>query len=291
VILVIGGRSKIGSALIESLRARGERVRALIRGQEAGAAAEADVETVVGDLAQPDSLRAAMSGVEKVFLLSSPHRDAVSWYRNAIDAASAAGVGLLVRSSILGADRDSPAEFVNAHTTCDRYLERSGLDHVILRPNLFLQNVPESTIPSIDENGNFYVNAGDARISMIDTRDVAEVASVVLTESGHEGRGYDVTGPEALSYQDVAAKLSAALGRPINYVDAPDEAVASTLLSFGLDQWFVGALVGLYQDYRRSGTSGYASVVTDTVQRLTGTPARSLDALLTELRPEAAEPA
>ncbi len=144
MILVIGGRSKIGASLLELLVARGQRVRALVRGAERGAASMAGVESVAGDLAVPDSLRAAMTGVEKVFLLSSPHRDAVQWHRHAIDAARAAGVSLLVRSSILGAGEDSPAEFVQAHTVCDRYLEASGLAHAILRPNLFQQNIPES---------------------------------------------------------------------------------------------------------------------------------------------------
>ena len=105
-----------------------------------------------------------------VFLLSSPHRDAVQWHRNAIDAARASGVDLLVRSSIIGSDRSPPAEFVSAHTQCDQYLEQVGLDYVILRPNLFLQNVPESNIPSVGADGSLYVNAGDARISMVDTR-------------------------------------------------------------------------------------------------------------------------
>jgi uncharacterized protein YbjT (DUF2867 family) len=205
MILVIGGRSKIGSALLELLGARGERVRALVREGERGAVAPVGVERVVGDLASPESLRTAMSGVEKVFLLSSPHRDAVQWHRNAVDAARAAAVRLLVRSSIIGAREDSPAEFVNAHGACDRYLAQSGLEYVIQRPNLFLQNIPESTIPSIGADGRFYVDAGDARISMVDTRDVAAIASIMLTESGHAGARYDITGPEALSYRDVAA--------------------------------------------------------------------------------------
>lgn len=247
----------------------------------------AGAEAVTGDLADPESLRHAMAGVEKVFLLSSPHRDAVQWHRNAIDAARAAGVGLLVRSSIIGAERESQAEFVQAHVISDRYLEQSGLDHVILRPNLFLQNIPESTIPSIDDTGTFYVNAGDARISMTDTRDVAAVASVVLTEPGHEGAHYEVTGPEALSYADVAQRLSATMRREINYVDVPDQATRDALLGLGLDDWFVGALLGLYQDYRRSGTDGYAARVTDTVERITGEPARSLDQLLDEFQPTA----
>lgn len=115
---------------------------------------------------------------------------------------------------------------------------------------------------------------------MVDTSDVAAVAAVVLTEAAHVGGHYDVTGPEALSYGDVAAKLTQALGRQINYVDAPDDAVRQGLLSAGLNEWFAGALVGLYQDYRRSGLDGNASQVTDAVERLTGRPARSLDDLL-----------
>jgi uncharacterized protein YbjT (DUF2867 family) len=280
MILVVGGRSKIGSELIGLLSRQGKDVRALVRAAEGPMAK--GVVSVVGDLADPDSLVRAMTGAEKMFLLSSPSRDGIQWHRNAIDAAGAAGVRLVVRSSIIGADADSDAEFVNAHVISDRYLEDSGLEYVILRPNLFQQNVPESTIPTIDGDGNFYLNAGEARISMTDTRDVAAVASVVLTQPGHSGAHYDVTGPEALSYADVAERLSAIMGRPINYFDVPDEAARQSLLGFGLDDWFVAALVGLYQDYRRSGPSGYASRVTDTVERITGHTARSLDRLLSE---------
>ena len=285
MILVIGGRSKIGTALIDDLLGRGQQVRALVRAGESAGTLPADAEAVTGDLADEGSLVTAMDGVGKVFLLSSPHSQAVSWHRNAIDAARRTQVELLVRSSILGADRESPAEFVNAHTVCDRYLEDSGLPHAIVRPNLFLQNIPESTIPSIDASGTFYVDAGEARISMVDTRDVAAVAAVVLTQPGHAGAHYDVTGPEALSYADVAAKLSSATGRQITYVAAPDDAVRQALLGAGLNEWFATALVGLYQDYRRSGTDGYAAQVTNTVERLTGRLPRSLDNLLGEITP------
>ncbi|MCL2396325.1 MAG: SDR family oxidoreductase [Acidimicrobiaceae bacterium] len=281
MILVIGGRSKIGAALVDRLVEAGERVRVLERGGEASErSGRPGVETVRGDLADQDSLASAMAGVEKVFLLSSPHADAVAWHRNAVDAARRSDVSLLVRSSILGADRATPAEFIAAHTASDRYLENSGLDYTIVRPNLFLQNIPESTIPSIDPTGTFYMNAGPARLSMVDTRDVAAVAAVALTEPGHAGAHYDVTGPQALSYGDVADRLGKSMGRPVTYVDAPDDAVRGALVGAGLNAWFADALVGLYQDYRRSGVDGYASEVTDTVERLTGRPPRSLDGLL-----------
>ena len=285
MILVIGGRSKIGAALIADLLARGQQVRALARAGEPAGGLPAAAEIVTGDLADEGSLVTAMNGIEKVFLLASPHPDAVSWHRNAIDAARRTDVQLLVRSSILGADRDSPAEFISAHTACDRYLEDSGLPHVIVRPNLFLQNIPEATIPSLDAAGKFYVDAGEARISMVDTRDVAAVAAVALIEPGHVGAHHDVTGPEALSYADVAVKLSSAMGRQITYAAAPDDVVRQALLGAGLDEWFANALVGLYQDYRHSGPDGYAAQVTGTVQHLTGRPARSLDDLLGEIAP------
>jgi uncharacterized protein YbjT (DUF2867 family) len=285
LILVIGGRSKIGAALIGELLGRGQQVRALVRAGEAAGGLPAGAEPFTGDLADEGSLVTAMAAVEKVFLLSSPHPDAASWHRNAIDAARRTRVQLLVRSSILGADRESPAEFISAHTTCDRYLEDSGLPYVIVRPNLFMQNIPESTIPSLDASGTFYGDAGEARISMVDTRDVAAVACRALTEPGHAGAHYDVTGPEALSYTDVAAKLSAATGRRISYAGASDDTVRQALLGAGLTEWFASALVGLYQDYRRSGTDGYAAQVTGTIQRLTSRPARSLDDLLGEIAP------
>jgi uncharacterized protein YbjT (DUF2867 family) len=283
LILVIGGRSKIGAALIGELLGQGQQVRALVRAGEPTGGLPAATEAVTGDLADEGSLVRAMAGIEKAFLLSSPHPEAVGWHRNAIDAARRTQVRLLVRSSILGADRESPAEFISAHTTCDRYLENSGLPYVIVRPNLFLQNIPESTIPYIDASGTFYANAGEARISMVDTRDVAAVAAVALTEPGHAGAHYDVTGPQALSYTDVATKLTSVLGRRISYVSALDDAVRRALLGAGLTEWFANALVGLYQDYRRSGTDGYAAQVTGTIQQLTGRPARSLDDLLGEI--------
>ena len=285
MILVIGGRSKIGAALIGDLLGRGQQVRALVRAGEPAGGLAAGAEAATGDLADESTLVAAMDGIEKVFLLSSPHPDAVSWHRNAIDAARRTEVQLLVRSSILGAERNPPAEFISAHTVSDRYLEDSGLPFVIVRPNLFLQNIPEATVPSIDAAGDFYVDAGEARISMVDARDVAAVAAVALTGRGQGGARYDVTGPEALSYTDVAAKLTRAMGRRITYIDAPDDAVRQALLGAGLSEWFASALIGLYQDYRRSGTGGYAAQVTDTVQRLTGRPARSLDDLLGETAP------
>lgn len=281
MILVIGPRSKIGSALVDQLVEQSKDVRALVRsGESAGFPSR--VEVIEGDLADRASLTSAMAGVERVFLLCGPREDEVALNRNAVDAAADAGVQLLVRSSILGADPESPSRFIRDHGLCDAYLRASRLGHAIVRPNMFMQNVPENTIPSIGPDGVFYANAGEARISMVDTRDVAAVAAVLLTQGDHNGQMVDVTGPEALSYHDVASKLSAALGKPVSYVAASDEAVRQALSGFGIRGWMANGLVELFADYRRSGDDGYTARVTDAVARLTGRPARSLDQLLTE---------
>jgi uncharacterized protein YbjT (DUF2867 family) len=281
MVLVIGARSKIGSAVIGELTARGERVRVLARSGESAAFPDG-VEVVGGDLADPTSLENAMSGAERAFLLCGPREDEVALNRNAIDAAKQAKVKLLVRSSILGADTASESTFVRDHGACDAYLRESGVEHAIVRPNMFMQNVPESTIPSIGPDGVFYANAGDARISMVDTRDVGAVAAALLAGSSRERGAIDVTGPEPLSYDDVAAKLSASLGRTVTYVAVADDAVAQALSGMGMGAWMVRSLVELFEDYSRSGVDGYAAQVTDSVQRLTGRRPRTLDELIAQ---------
>lgn len=281
-ILVIGGHSKIGSALIDELARRGASVRALVRAAERGDSFPEGVRAVMGDLADAESLRSALGGTDRLFLLCGPTDDEVGLNRNAIDVAKEAGTRLLIRSSILGSDPRARATFVRHHGVCDAYLRDSGVPHAVLRPNMFMQNIAENTIPSIDEDGNFYANAGDARISMVDTRDVAAVGATLLTEPDYDRRAYDVTGPEALSYHDVASKLSDAMERKITYIDAPDQSIAGALEGLGLGDWLVGALVELFADYRRSGTDGFAAQVTDTVAQLTKRAPRSLDQLLAE---------
>lgn len=151
MILVIGGRSKIGSAVLDQLARRGASVRALVRSSEPSAALPPPIERVTGDLGDSASLQAAMQGVEQVFLLCGPTPDEVALNRNAIDAALASGVRLVVRSSILGSDPASTATFLRNHGQSDAHLARSGLAHVILRPNYFAQNVPEADLPRADE--------------------------------------------------------------------------------------------------------------------------------------------
>lgn len=255
MILVIGGRSRTGRELIRLLRASGTPVRALVRTAEP---AEDSVDTVYGDLAKPATLDRAMDGADKVFLLGPAYHDEAAWYRNAIDAAARAGISLLVASSILGADPASPARFIRHHGQADLHLQASGVPWTILLPNMYMHNVTSLWPPAIGPDGNYYAPAGDARISMIDARDVAAVAARVLTEGGHAGKAYDLTGPQALTTAECCDLLTAHLGRPIRYIPVDDKTARTAMLGAGLQRWMTDALIELYQDYRRSGQYGYA---------------------------------
>jgi uncharacterized protein YbjT (DUF2867 family) len=239
-------------------------------------------ENFLGDLAKPETLNQAMKGVDKVFLLSSPAEDELTWHKNAIDAASRAGISHLVRNSILGADSGSAARLISDHGEADDYLRASGVSFTIIRPNFYMQNVASRWPPTIDPKGNYYAPAGNARLSMVDVKDVAAVAAHSIMEQGHVGKEYNVTGPESLTHAEACEKLGRRLGDLVTYVPVDDEAARQAMTRAGLNKWLIDAVIELYQDYRRSGPNGYASKVYTTVRDITGAKPRSLDQSLAE---------
>ena len=289
-ILVVDSGGLVGSSLIADLLSRRQSVRALV--PDAGRSPVLpSVDVVQGDPGDASALMHTLEGVDRLFLGGDPSPDSVRGNRIAIQLAREAGVRLVVRRSMLGAVSSSPATVLKQHGLCDLALESSGVPYVILRANLPLQTVVRRTIPSIDAAGRFRVNAGGARISMVDERDVAAAAAVVLTEPGHEGRRYDLTGPEALTFAEIARRLARAIGWPTTYLDTPDDAIHALLLDEGMDAWLAEATIGLFADYRRSGPFGYAAAVTESVERLTRASPRTLDGLIAEWLPPPSPPA
>ena len=124
-----------------------------------------------------------------------------------------------------------------------------------------------------DQKGASYAPIGEARVSIVDVRDIAEIAAAALTESGHERKTYDVTGPEALTHAEMASKFSEASGKQVNFVDIPESAMREALLGFGLPEWQAEGLIEDYAHYRR----GEAANVSTAVQQVTGHPARSFE--------------
>jgi len=279
VILVTGATGNTGSELVRLLAEAGAPARALVRSPEKAASIERlGLEAALGDFEQPDTLDAAMAGCDHLFLLSPPNPHQPEQERNAIDAAKRAGVGHVVALSVLGSSPDASVAFGRWHGEIDRHLAESGLPHTLLLPSGFMQSFLASA-QTVAEQGALYGMTGDTRTSYIDTRDVAAVAARVLTSPGHEGKAYALTGPEALSGDEVAERLSAATGRQVRYVDVPPDTFRA-LAGAGLPGWLVDRLIEL----NTMMAAGHAAGVTDEVATLLGRQPRTFEQFAAEHR-------
>jgi uncharacterized protein YbjT (DUF2867 family) len=164
----------------------------------------------------------------------------------AIRAAKEAGIRKIVRMSAQSAGADAAIQLGRWHYAVEKAVEDSGIPFTILRPANFMQNyLAFGTPETIKGQGAFYAPMGDAKISVIDTRDISSVAARVLVESGHGGKRYDLTGGESLSNQEIAEIISKALGRKITYVNIPPAKAAEAMAGSGMPPWLVAMLVEL----------------------------------------------
>jgi uncharacterized protein YbjT (DUF2867 family) len=272
MILVVGATGTVGGAALAELRQAGVPVRALVRSAaRAREVAGPGVETVVGDLADPASLDRALAGVTAALLVSPLDPGQVALQGHFVEAARRGGGVHVVKVSGLATALDSPVASGRWHARTERQIEAAGLPFTFLRPPYFMQNVPRQFGRALAATGVLAAPMGQARVAMVDARDVAAVAVAALTRSGHAGRTYTVTGPEALSFADVARILSATLGRAVVYQDDPPETARSRLAAAGIPGWYVDLRLGFAALLR----SGAAAEVTDVVTRVTGRPPRS----------------
>lgn len=268
MILVIGATGTNGREVVDRLLAAGRRVRALVRGSGgAGDQAKDGVEVVAGDLGDRASLARALDGVERAFFLGPVHPRFEEWFANFLQAAKDAGRVHVVKFSGMGAGADAPSEIMRMHGRTDAALVAAGLPYTILRPNSFYQNMLWSAA-TIRDQGAFYLPLGDARLSFVDVRDNAEVAVAALTGTALEGQTIEITGPESLSLHDVAATLSAALGRTIRYVPISLDDAYDGMLRAGMPDWNARELRSLYGAFAAGGFER----TTDAVGRVVGRP-------------------
>jgi uncharacterized protein YbjT (DUF2867 family) len=278
MILIVGATGLVGSAAVRQLTTRGVPVRALIRSAEkASTLAGPGVETVIGDLEQPASLDAALDGVTRALLISPLHPRQVEWQGNVVEAARRAGAVHIVKLSGLGTAPDSPLRSGRWHAQTERHIADAGLTWTYLHPPFFMQNLLRSAA-TIAAQGVLVASMQTGKIAMVDARDVAAVAVAALTSDGHVGKTYTITGPEALSFQEIAQKLAAATGRPVTYRDVPLATVRQEMVAAGLPVW----LVEVRMEFATALRGSYAAAVTDTVQVVTGQPARTFDAFARE---------
>lgn len=235
MILITGATGTNGRAIVQQLTARGVRARAMVRNRERVQLPPAgNVEFVSGDFDDASSLDAALAGVDRAFLVSPDSVQQVAREANFIRAAKRAGVRHVVKFSILGAAPDSPSRLIRRHGQAEKVLEDSGIAFTMLRPHYFMQNLLWY-VNDIKSEGVFYSSLPETyRHSHVDARDNAAVAIAALTEPGHEGKAYQISGPEALSYPEVAEILSHAIGKEVRYDSSPEN-YARFLKNLGLN--------------------------------------------------------
>jgi uncharacterized protein YbjT (DUF2867 family) len=270
-ILVAGATGNIGRRVVTELKNRGAAVRAFVR--DPAKAAEVlldDVELVVGDFTEPDSIREALIDVERVFLTSANGPDEVGHETAVIDAAAEASTQLLVKLSALGAQAGSPLPGLDWHGRIEQHLRKSGLHAVVLQANLFMSNLLASA--EAIAGGTLPAPAGDGPVSYIDPADVAAVAAAVLVDGSSLSEPVVITGPTAITHAQIADELAAVIGHPVRYVDLPPAVAHQAFTDAGLPPWLVSHIDGAYTLVR----AGELAATTQNVQQYLKRPAHSV---------------
>lgn len=266
MIFVTGSGGTVGRYLVSQLQASGARFRVGHHlAQKVEQARQDGFDACPIDFAEPNRLRRAFEGTTTLFLLAANGPGQIEKELNAIAAARDSGVKRLVKLSAWRAAQED-FSFARIHRTIERAVETSGLAWCFLRPCGFMQNFSNVMAPSIKATSAFHQAAGNARVSHIDVRDVAEVAVRVLTTSGHDGMAYELSGSIALTYHEAADILSKVLGRKITYVSLTDDEARARMRAAGLPDPYIAEVIDLFQAYRR----GCGEQVTPDVRALLG---------------------
>jgi uncharacterized protein YbjT (DUF2867 family) len=272
-ILVTGATGALGSEVVKQLvSAKDQRkediiVKAAARSTNDDTFRNLGVQIVQHDYNKPDSLSAALRGVDKLFLLTPFQSNMVDLTSNLVNEAKNAGVKYIVKQSVLGADIEPGITPSRLHRQAEKIIEESGIPFTFLRPNFFMQNFITFYSHFIKTQGAFYVSAGDAKASFIDVRDIAAVAvrsfsdSSKNSESNHTRKAYDITGSEALSYGQAAE-----IGKQVNYVNISDEDARKGMKDMGVDDWTINSMIELFGVSR----AGYLSEISSAVEQVTG---------------------
>jgi NAD(P)H dehydrogenase (quinone) len=309
MLAVTGAAGKLGSKIASLLSQRGVAQRLIVRDASRIAQLKGAEVAAVPSYSDVPAMTKALSGVETLFLVSArdlmgvtqeaakkgltpPPYDRLREQTAAIDAAKAAGIKRIVYLSFLGA-AENPVFVLNRdHYLTEQYIRRSGLAYTFLRPCLYLENVPLR----VSREGIIHAPAGNGKAAWVARDDIADAAAAVLTAPGHVGQTYDVTGPEALTMDETAAIISRVSGKNVRYIPltpeetrlkhnasgmAGFEAERKALTGHGLEDFEVEIWTTHYTQI----AAGALNVVNDTVPRLTGHRAQSLEEYL-HLHPE-----
>jgi len=271
-VLISGATGMIGSLLTDALVARGAEFSVMLRLGDPNdrLTSKPGVTATEGDFDDPASLRRALEGVDRAFLLTNSSERTEAQQIAFVEAAQAQRVGRVVYLSQLAADEQSPVRFLRYHGAVETALTNSSVGWTFLRPNLILQAyIPFAPVIA---QGLLQAPIGDAAVSVADARDIAAVAAAALTEDGHVDKTYTVTGPEALSHVEIATALGSAIGHPVRFESMPAKEFIAMLTGVGMPQWQAEGLAEDFAHYDR----GEAGFVSPDVRQVTGANPRSV---------------
>lgn len=267
--LVIGGNGRVGREVVTQLLDAGHGVRALVRSEpKVDALRRSGVEILRGDMDNAEALRSAVEGIRALYVATSDPEESVEQMRRFVGIAREAGVEKIVRLSAMSADPDAASDLSRRHGLRERALEESGLAWTHLRPTWFMQMMLEYA-----PGGRLDLPGGEGRIGWIDTRDIAAVAVAAMTGEGHEGKAYELTGPAALSYQELGDTMSAATGREFVYRDVPRDEYRAMMRAEGEEDWYIDLVLQLYDRI----SSDELALVTDGVEQALGRKATGFE--------------
>ena len=270
MICITGAGGTVGSEVVKQLELAKVPFRvAYFSKEKVNAALAKGTNAVIIDYNHPETLRTAFQGCDKLFLLGPNALNQTQLELNAVEAAKAVGVQHIVKQSVMGAE-DEAFSLALIHRPVEQAIEASGMTWTFLRPNSFMQNVVTFMSETIKAESAFYSASGEAKIAHIDVRDIAAVAVKALTEPTHAGQAYTLTGPEALTYDELAQKLSVVLGRSISHISLPPEDLKHGMLAEGLPDAIADRMLDLERYYRED----QASRITNDVQRVTDQESR-----------------
>jgi uncharacterized protein YbjT (DUF2867 family) len=270
-ILVTGATGNIGSEVVKELLsdAPDVSIKAAVHSSQNVKKVKSDarVKVIQIDYNEPETVREALNGVDKLFLLTPDVPNAADLASNVVIEAKKAGIKQIVKQSVMGAALEADVGTMRLHRQVEKFIEQSGIPFTFLRPNEFMQNFINFHSPSIKGNNAFYIPLEDAKVSLVDVRDIAGVAvKSLIDEDKHKNKTYLITGPEALSYHQVAEILSNTTGRKINYVNISDGEARSAMKEIGMSDWLINTVSELSEYFRK----GKASEISPAVEDVTG---------------------
>lgn len=288
MILITGASGSVGKAvLLEAIIRTKSNIRSMYRSKEEAIKAPTGCKPILADYADKRSLLKALDGVTSVYVVCSPIPQLVELESNMLDACKESGVKHVVLNSAMGAG-DCGKSFPSWHRKVEDKLKTTGLSFTILRPNGFLQNIVAFNAASIRAQGAFYAAMGDAKVSYLDIADIAVAAVKALSGGAHAGKTYELNGPEAISNQELAKRISKVAGRTVNFVDIPESAQREAMLGLGMPDWQVTALLELQQYYKQGGGAKTDGLLKSLIERDPITLDQYLTANAREFRAEAA---